>query len=291
MTRLIDVMIVGVEKAGTTSLLRYLSEHPEVISHKDMEMPYFVDDEKYKKGWDRAHKEYFPSEIDRRVLLAKSVGCMYWELVPERLHAHNPDMKLIVVLRNPVERAYSAYWYALQMGREDKKTFEDAIFAEEERLKTGEDFHLRYHSYLRRGLYGRQLERLLKFFDLGQVRIVMFEDLKTKPAGVVADLFGFFALDPVLANVDKRHNETFGSTNAILYWLGSKSPILRKAVGSFVPDGIKRTAKYFIIKAGNRKKEIPPISEETRAQLLRYYEADIDLLQKLLRKDLSIWSM
>lgn len=289
MSRLIDAMIVGVEKAGTTSLLRYLSEHSQVSSHEVMEMPFFVDNEIYQKGWDWAYKEYFPFEVNTRVLLAKSVGCMYWEHVPERLYAHNPDMKLIAMLRSPVDRAYSAYWYAVQMGREDKRTFEEAIAAEKERLKTGEDFHFRYHAYLRRGFYSKQLERLFRVFHPDQVKIVILEDFKRNPQKTVNELFEFLTLDSVSVNVGQRHNETTGGRNPILFLLGMQGGLFRKVLSRCLPRSLKEKTKSLVVSLGNKKKKILPINEETKSRLLRFYEADVALLERIIGKDLTIW--
>ncbi|HMU64922.1 MAG: sulfotransferase [Nitrosomonas sp.] len=285
MTRQINAMIVGVEKAGTTSLLRYLSEHPEITSHEVMEMPYFVNDAIYRNGWDQSFKDYFGLNTNRKIILAKSVGCMYWNHVPERLYQHNSDLKLIAVLRNPVDRAYSAYWYALQMGREDKMTFEEAILAENERLKTNSDYHLRYHAYLHRGLYGYQINQLLKFFTPTQIKIIAYEEFKEKPTDTVNALFDFLGLDSVKVNTLVRHNETSTEKNQIISWLERQNPIIRKEISTFLPINLKNKIKSLLEKTNHKQSQkIPPIDERFKLQLINFFEDDNLLLQEISKK-------
>jgi hypothetical protein len=289
MTPVIDAMIVGAEKAGTTSLLRYLSEHPEVVSHEGMEMPFFVDEELYKKGWDWAHKEYFSSKMGGTIILAKSVGCMYWPHVPERLYAHNPNMKLIAALRNPVDRSYSAYWYAVQKGREDKKTFEEAIAAEPERLECGNDFHLRYHAYVYRGLYARQLLGLLEFFPAEQLQVVIFEHFKTAPERTIMELFRFLDLSSARVDVMKRHNETLSNRKPVLDYFRSNTALLPRIIKFILPKNSRRKALSLLEQLGRNREAIPPINADTEASLNVFYEQEIASLERLFGKDLAIW--
>ena len=285
MTRRIDAMIVGVEKAGTTSLLRYLSEHPEIASHEVMEMPYFVNDDIYRNGWERSFKDYFNTNTDQKIILAKSVGCMYWNHVPERLYQHNPNLKLIAVLRNPVDRAYSAYWYALQMGREDKMTFEEAILAENERLKTERDYHLRYHAYLHRGLYGLQLNHLLKFFKTDQIRIIAYEKFIESPTETINSLFNFLDLNLVKVNTAIRHNETSREKNQTIAWLERQNPFIRKGISAFFPINLKNKIKSLLERTNHKQSQkIPPIDAQFKSQLIKFFEDDDLLLQEISKK-------
>lgn len=285
MTRQIDAMIVGVEKAGTTSLLRYLSEHPEIASHEVMEMPYFVNNDIYRNGWKQSFKDYFNTGIGQKIILAKSVGCMYWNHVPERLYQHNPNLKLIAVLRNPVDRAYSAYWYALQMGREDKMTFEEAILAENERLKTESDYHLRYHAYLHRGLYGLQLNHLLKFFKPDQIKIIAYEKFIENPTETVNSLFNFLDLNIVKVNTTIRHNETSRERNQTITWLERQNPVIRKGISAFLPVNLKNKIKSLLERTNHKQSQkIPSIDARFKSQLIKFFEDDDLLLQEISKK-------
>jgi hypothetical protein len=285
----LDAMIVGVEKAGTTSLLNYLSQHPEIASHTGMEFPYFVKEELYQNGWDNAFSQYFRQDIGAALLLGKSVGCIYWAEAALRLFRHNPAIKLIAVLRNPMDRAYSAYWYAVQMGREDTNTFEQAIDLESERLRTGEDFHLRYHAYLRRGLYAAQLESLLEFFSPDQIKVVLFEEFKNKPQVVTDEIFDFLGVAHAPVDVSASHNTTVGSRGMLAVTdKGALGATLRR-VSWILPMAIRERLKTSLRSLGRREMSIPPMKGDTRERLAAYFEPDMSRLECFLGRDVNIW--
>lgn len=287
--RTLDAMIVGVEKAGTTSLLKYLSQHPEIESHSVMEFPYFVKEELYKKGWDNAFSQYFRQDVRAGVLLGKSVGCIYWSEAALRLFNHNPGIKLIAVLRNPIDRAYSAYRYAVQMGREGANTFEQAIDLEPERLRTAEDFHLRYHAYLRRGLYAAQLHSLLQFFSMDQIKIVLFEEFKNKPQVVIDELFEFLGVAHARVDVTASHNITVGSRGMLaVTGQGALGATLRQ-VSWLMPMAFRERLKTALRSVGRREASIPPMKGATRERLAAYFEPDMSRLEHLLGRNVNIW--
>ena len=290
MTHLIDLMIVGVEKAGTTSLLRYLGCHPDISTHEVMEFPFFVDNRLYDQGYEAIYSEYFPLAKKSQLVLAKNVGCIYWNDAPGRMKAHNPDMKLIAVLRDPVSRAYSAYWYARQMGREDAETFEKAISMEPSRLQSGNDYDLRYHAYLDRGLYFRQIDKIFKYFPSDQVQIVIFEEFKENPKQTLNRLFKFIDVCPKDVNTNHRHNKTSGEIRFLLKIINSVNPKIQIFFKKILSLQSRRKIKTFLSKRGAKKVgSIPPISAATRKKLQRYFESDIIKLEKMLGRELDMW--
>ena len=135
----IQLMIVGAQKSGTSSLLRYLEQHPDMHTHPQPEMTFFLQDREYSRGYEWAFAKYFAGESDRddianKQLIAKNVMVMHSPEVMQRIYEHNPDIHLVVLLREPVARAYSAYWWARRRGWENIKTYEEALAAEEDRL-------------------------------------------------------------------------------------------------------------------------------------------------------------
>jgi hypothetical protein len=290
MSRIIDAMIIGVEKAGTTSLLRYLGEHPQIATHKAMEFPFFVRDDLYENGYEAIYGRYFPSETQNKLLLAKNVGCFYWECAAQRMFTHNPDMKLIVVLRNPVARAYSAYRYAVQMGREDKRTFEDAIDSENFRLKTGEDYHKRYHAYIKRGMYAQQLEQILHLFKPSQIKIIIFEEFIKSPNIFIDELLCFLELPPAFIDVSIRHNKTTGGRNHLNALLGRRFSGLFAGIKSSIPITLrKRIAIYARYNLSRNLVPDPGINEHTKVRLEKYYKYEIRRLESITGLNLEIW--
>jgi hypothetical protein len=187
-----DAMIVGAMKSGTSSLHHYLAQHPQVIAPLRKEVHYF--DLNYERGesWYRAN---FGREQQPGVNIDSSPYYLFHPLAPQRAHGLVPNARLIVLLRDPVRRAYSHYWHERDKGREPL-SFEDAIAAEpdrigrdQERLARGEiersEAH-RYFSYLARGRYAEQFERWLQFYPRDQLLVLSFEELARQPLPVLS---------------------------------------------------------------------------------------------------------
>ncbi len=202
-----DFIIIGTQRGGTTSLYYYLTEHPGIIPALDKEIHFF--DVHYRQGlrWYRSqfptslHK-YYAEHIQKHHFITgeSSPYYMFHPLLPKRLAAVMPQVKLIVLLRNPVDRAYSHYWLVTQEGKEPLP-FTEAIQREEERLAgeqekllTIENYqglnHRRY-SYLARGIYVDQLKMWMERFPQEQFLILKSEDLYERPAEIVKQTLAF----------------------------------------------------------------------------------------------------
>jgi hypothetical protein len=203
-------LLIGAQKAGTTSLHRYLSDHPAVLTASVKEVRYF--NRFYARGdeWYRAH---FPLALRARAIVrttgvAAQIGeasavYLFDPRVPARAHAFDAGLRLISVLRDPVERAYSHYQMEIRWGRETLP-FDEAIAREEEELPallaravahpldTSDGGFPR--SYLARGRYAEQLERWLAFFPRQQLLILTSDELLADPARVVRSVERFLDL-------------------------------------------------------------------------------------------------
>jgi hypothetical protein len=194
-------LIIGAQKAGTTSLHAYLCEHSCVLAPTTKEV-HFFDHEFYRGlGWYRAH---FRRSTEPGALSGESTPYyLFHPLVPARVAEALPDCKLLVVLRNPIDRAFSHHNHERALGFE-WLGFEQAI-AEEPRRLAGEEerlagdprynsFSHQHHSYLSRGRYAAQLERWLEHFDRDRMLVLSAEKLFADPAGVVRDTQEFLGL-------------------------------------------------------------------------------------------------
>jgi len=201
-----DFLVVGTQKGGTTSLFKYLIQHSQVLSSFRKEVKFF--DSNFFRGysWYRAH---FPLKSKLRAAHAitgeASPYYMYHPTAPERIKSALPSVKIIAILRNPVERAYSHYQHMVRVGREDL-SFEQAIAKESERIsgeaeKIAADptypqyRHIQY-SYLERGRYVEQVQKLYGLFPRENILILKSEDLYGQPADVMKTAFGFLGLAP-----------------------------------------------------------------------------------------------
>jgi hypothetical protein len=200
-----DYLMIGVQKGGSSSLHHYINQHPQVIKALKKEIHFF--DQSYDKGvdWYRSHFPKANKMTDSKVTGDFSPYYIFHPLVPKRVHDLLPEVKLIVLLRNPIDRAYSQYHHNVRRGRE-KRSFEDAINGEVERIELQEEkiianprhsLYIHQHtSYLSRGMYARQISRWLKFFPREQFLILQSETLFRLPEEVYQEVLAFLGLSP-----------------------------------------------------------------------------------------------
>jgi len=164
--RKIDLMIVGAQKAGTTSLIKYFLDHPDVLSHPQTEFAFFRSDMEYKEGYNHVFNRYFTKgNPSAKTILAKNVGIYSDVQAIERLHDHNPNCKLIYLMREPVSRAISSYNMEIFNGWL-KKEFYDL----EEIIKNEAHDDVMYRLFIRLGLYAEHLRNIYKFFPKENVK-------------------------------------------------------------------------------------------------------------------------
>lgn len=200
-----SVLIIGAQKSGTTSLFQYLVQHPKVLPPLGKEVHYF--DFHYADGikWYRGNFPYRRQLRGGALTLDASPYYLVHPLVPHRAAQLLPEVKLIAVLRNPVDRALSHYQHEVRHRRESL-SFADAIEREPERLAGEEERlwddpnyysanHHRY-SYTRRGLYLEQLQRWMQHFPRSQLLVLQSERLFRDPAGATSQVYTFLDLEP-----------------------------------------------------------------------------------------------
>ncbi|MFN5365080.1 MAG: sulfotransferase family protein [Bacteroidota bacterium] len=178
-------LIIGAQKAGTSSLFNYLGQHPDITLRPNKELHFF--DVQYDKGieW---YESLFPEGInyENQITGEASPYYLFHPLVPEYVRYHYPGIKLIILLRDPVDRAYSHFQMERKRGTEPLASFVHAveleverIYEEEQKILRGEiqsGTRFRNWSYMKRGLYGQQLQRWLGFFPREQFLIIRSED-------------------------------------------------------------------------------------------------------------------
>lgn len=208
-----DFMIIGAQKGGTTSLFRLLEKHPCIVPAARKEVHYFdnmYNDLQYGLNWYRAHfpmflSRYYKRWIHRQKMLTGEASPYYifHPRAPERIFNVVPRVKLILLLRDPVTRAYSHYHHSVRKGYESL-TFEQAIDQEEGRLageveKLCEDtyyvsFNHAHFSYLSRGIYLKQVLNWHRYFPKEQLLILRSEDFFSDPARIYNQVLEFLEL-------------------------------------------------------------------------------------------------
>src|SRR5680860_1100775 len=151
MPQLPTFLIAGGMRCGTTSLNAYLREHPEVSVGQPKEVHFF--DQNYERGIDW-YLQHFPGSDNSKAVGEATPAYLYYPEIAERIATTLPDVRILVLLRDPVDRAHSHYWHNRSVGRE-KLNFADAIASEPKRLDRSPEYRARY-SYVDRGRYGAQ---------------------------------------------------------------------------------------------------------------------------------------
>ena len=207
-----DFVIIGAQKCGTTSLYHFVAMHPAVVPAPEKELGYFTTKYRFGKQWYRSN---FPTNLSRRSFYKKtgqkllsgeaSPLYLFYPGVSGRMKGTLPDVKLIVILRNPVDRAYSNYHHTVRE-KWETLSFEKAIELEEERC-AGEreqmirdpDFvpvHYKRHTYLAKGVYADQLENWFKHYSRKQFLILTTEDFRKNSQQTLDQVFDFLGLSP-----------------------------------------------------------------------------------------------
>lgn len=188
----VDFAICGAQKAGTTALDAYLRRHPEICMANAKEAHFFDSEVFFQR--DEPDYSIYHSAFDRkpshRFVGEATPIYMYWYDAPRRLWRYNPDMKLIVILRNPIERAYSD-WNMERSRNSEALSFWDAIRFEPQRRREALPYQLRRFSYVDRGFYTEQLRRLWTYFPEEQVLVLRTESLKSKPHETLQEVCDF----------------------------------------------------------------------------------------------------
>jgi hypothetical protein len=206
-----DFLILGAQKAGTTALYAYLRWHPEITGPSFKEVSFF--DRHYARGetWYRAHLPARPRQWIARqrhgrwpLVGEASPSYLFHPLAPQRVVGLLPRARLIAVLRDPVDRAFSHYQHEVALGRE-RLSFEDALDAEGERMRGEVERMIRdpsyfseawwNHTYVARGRYAEQLERWFAVFPRDQLLVLFSDDLAQQPAGTYARVLDFLGVD------------------------------------------------------------------------------------------------
>lgn len=311
-----NFLIIGERRSGTTSLARWIECHPEIFLHPQMDIGYFVDKElvgskNWKMGpadyskWEGEHSKeeylsYFEQVEDQKAIGEKSADYLFLEPCHQRIKEYLPNIKLVITLRDPLERAWSMYWNEVGKGRETL-SFEAAVEQEAERVANS-DYARDHLSYVSRGFYDQSLKTLLKTFSKDQIHVFILEEVKENPKKYLSALYTFLDVDPKLGydNVENRYNanwtsvpKPFVKNNKILatveaaYFKGiqklSTKILYRKNIYK------RRDFQIKMAKPFRHSKVDFKMPQEVRARLLDKYKPHIQELEKMLKKDLSLW--
>jgi len=193
--KLVNFVICGTQKGGTTALYSYLREHPEICMADRKEVHFFDNETLFvnvKPNYSQYHVSFNPRESHKLLGEATPIY-MYWHDAPRRIWEYNSDMKLIVILRNPIDRAYS-HWNMEKNRNTESLAFWDAIQNEGVRCREALPYQHRVYSYIDRGFYLNQLRKLWHYFSTENVLVLKNEYLKKQPDKCLKDVCVFLGV-------------------------------------------------------------------------------------------------
>jgi Sulfotransferase domain len=202
----LEFVLAGAQKSGTTALHYFLSKHPKINMGDQQEIHFFDDDARFvaEPDYEQLHKHY-PLLASSTVAGDCTPSYLYHRLAMERIWKYNAKIKLLILLRNPVDRAF-AHWNMQRFRGREPLDFFDAVREEKTRIAGAPPAEARRFAYVDRGFYGQQLARLFKFFPREQVKAVKFEDFQEKQRETLTSIFSFLGLAPLRSVRSKDRN-------------------------------------------------------------------------------------
>ena len=209
----VNFIICGAQKSGTTALDSYLRQHTDICMAPRKEVHFFDREENFLDNTldYSAYHSVFNLEPSHRLLGESTPIYMYWYDAPKRIWQYNSDIKLIVLLRNPIERAYSS-WNMLLSEKRESLSFWEAIQTESERCREALPYQHRLYSYIDRGFYLEQLRRLWRFFPREQVLVLKSEELRENSTEIMQKVFDFLGVEALAKmNFENKHSTPYDS--------------------------------------------------------------------------------
>lgn len=307
-----NFFLVGAAKSGTTAIGGYLQQHHDIYMSPIKE-PNFFSKDIITSEFDKEFSRYKEVDLDsyfsharlkhmhcafinsyayylrlfREVKDEKAIGdasvtYLFSKVAAEEIKKDIPDAKIIIILRNPVERAFSHYLMDLSSGYVPYgQSFQEAL---DEDLKRSQKGWGKSHLYVELGMYFEQVQKYLDIFERKNVNICLYDDFKNDPAGIVKDMYKFLAIDASFKvdcgkkyNVSQLPKNELFSKVVVFY---KQHAVLHALVSSKMKGFLKKvvlTNRTFVISAF------------TRSCLLKKFEDDILKLGELINRDLSVW--
>ena len=296
-----NFFIIGAAKSGTTALYHFLKQHPQIFLSEVKEPNYFAfGDEKPcfrgpgEERWVKrfkftnieAYRALFESVSNEIAIGDASPSSLFVPRACERIRRCAPNAKLIAILRNPVERAYSNCMHLVRDGIETEKGFLRALDAEEKRARDNWSPYWRYKEI---GFYYGQMSRYYDAFDRSQIKVYLYEDLKGDAENLFKDVFHFLGVDESFEpDTSVRYNASGIPKNGVPRLLRKLRPAWG-AVKPYLPERMSQAITAYGLGLRNRNLYKPALPQEARSRLTAAYREDILKLQDLIGRDLSRW--
>lgn len=267
-----QILGIGGQKCASSWLHAIGGTHPEIAVSEPKEVDFF------SYYFDRGYRWYdghFPADAGGKVRFESSPSYMIDPRAAARAYGYNPDMKILALLRDPVKRAFSNHMHEIIKGHIESQTFEEAM--------------PKNPCYLDQGLYAKHLQPWFDAFPRDQIKVMFAEDISADAAGCAKEVFAFMGVNPTFesAILTERRNESDRARNPALRktlraggdWLRRRG--LESALASVKKQPV--IAKMMSANSVAIVDEIPPMRDDTRAQLIDYFADDVASLAALLQ--------
>ena len=282
-----NFFIIGAAKCGTTSLHYYLAQHPEIFLTKVKEPHFFDNDNEYVKGYDYYLDRYYKGSETYKIRGEATPNYLHQgEKVAGRiLQDVGSDLKFVVLLRDPVQRAYSHYQHMVRNGLE-QRDFNSALDVDKSRSEIDG-----WYTYYLDGFYYNQLQSWVETFGRERFLFLLSDELSGSPAASLSQIYDFLGVDRdfQISNLSRKNTQGQSRSKLLMKILNTQNPI--KAIAkAIVPKSRRRNIETFIRKLNTRRIESnDKISADIAATLKQAYRNDILQLEELVSKDLSSW--
>jgi hypothetical protein len=294
--RLPNFVVAGAAKCGTTSLFHYLKQHPDVFLPVQKELHYFAYEHLSRNSGGpggarsldfacatrEAYEAHYRGAGSQVAIGEVSPSYFYFDEVSERIKSELCAPRIVIILRNPIEKAYSQYMHLVRDNRETLPFFE-ALIAEQDRIADGWPALWRYAES---SLYSRRITKYLDVFGQDRVKILVFEDLSENPAQVLDALFAFLGLAPEDAiDTARVYNRSGRPRSRMLADLLTKRNPITTAARRWLPEDLRDRAKNAMLNLNTGRKQA--IDDRSRAYLQAFFADDVGQLERILGRRLG----
>lgn len=302
MTNVPTFLVLGAAKSGTTSFCNYIAQHEDVFFAPAKEPVFF--EAEYENGMDFYRSKYFSEYAGQKASGEGRAFNLYLPFVTARIAESLPDARLIAILRDPVERAYSHWWHRYTR-RDENRPFEAAVEADMRRVESGDVFEgaegakrwqegltkgvgflrqahpgtSRHAPYVDMGYYGEQIDRYLRHFPAENLRVYFYDELKADAEAIIQDAWGFVGVRPDFHLVDRARRNPARTARrgraeylaARIGWAGG----LHRMMSPAAKDRLRRVFRQESVQR-------PPLAESTRRALSAHFAPHDDHLEKVI---------
>lgn len=300
-----DFLVIGAGKSGTTTVNNYLKQHHQIFVPSKKEPNFFGYEltaeadlqgkrilHHYKESVTSlsAYEDLFRPARSNQIKGETSNTYLYHQDAPARIFFHAPNVKLIAILRNPVDRLYSRYMHLVREQRQPTNQFSDCL--------DRSTIWWERNDLIQEGFYYKHLKRFYDLFDVGQLRIYLYEDLRDNPANLMQNIYQFLGADPMFRpDFNVELNKSGYIRNRAVNKVIGQNGFIKNTLEQILPRKIYAAAKdatwaqKYLSKLRNTNLVKPPLSAHLRQQITQeIYQQDIMLLSKLINRDLRTWT-